>query len=378
MNGKRLKFTDKPFIIALSLIILIGLVTLTSATYGLSSDPYSFLKNQLFATLIGVVAIIFIIRYDYTQLGRYSRILYAVSIITLIAILFIGDEVKGSTRAIQIAFLPAIQPTEFVKIFIILSFADFLNRRRGSLNSIGQFIPCFVYMGIPTLLIMAQPDLGTSLVFIAITLIMMFIAGANPKILVSLLVTGVLLISLTLFMHFKFDTWIPMDDYQLNRLTAFANPYEDGQGGRGAGWNTIQSLVAVGSGGLTGQGLFEGTQVQLRFLPEHHTDFIFAVIAEELGFIGGATIIMLFGFLLVRVLYIAANSRDLYGTLVATGICAMWLFHVVENIGMSIGIMPITGIPLPFISYGGSNMLSNLIAVGLILSINIRGKKIVF
>ena len=144
------------------------------------------------------------------------------------------------------------------------------------------------------------------------------------------------------------------------------------------GWNTIQSLVAIGSGGLTGKGLFQGTQVQLNFLPEHHTDFIYAVIGEELGFLGAAFVIICYGILLIRAIIIASNSKELFGSLLVLGITAMWLFHVFESIGMSIGLMPITGIPLPFLSYGGSSMLANLIAVGFILSVNVRGKKIVF
>jgi rod shape determining protein RodA len=158
----------------------------------------------------------------------------------------------------------------------------------------------------------------------------------------------------------------------------FIDPYQDGKGGRGAGWNTIQSLIAIGAGGLTGTGLFNGTQVQLNFLPEHHTDFIYAVIGEELGFIGASLLLFLYALLLFRALIISSKSRELYGTLIVSGIIAMWLFHIFENIGMCIGLMPVTGIPLPFVSYGGSNMLTNMIAVGLILGVNIRGKKLVF
>jgi rod shape determining protein RodA len=225
---------------------------------------------------------------------------------------------------------------------------------------------------------MAQPDLGTALVYIVITVAMMFVAGANPRLLSGLIAGLVISIALLLVLHFQFNLWLPLDDYQFKRLTVFADPYQDGQGGRGAGWNTIQALIAIGSGGLTGSGLYQGTQVQLNFLPERHTDFIFAVIGEELGFAGAALLIFLYGFLLVRALIISANSRELYGTLIVVGITAMWLFHIFENIGMCIGLMPITGIPLPFLSYGGSSMLTNMIAVGLIMGVNIRGTKIVF
>jgi rod shape determining protein RodA len=215
-------------------------------------------------------------------------------------------------------------------------------------------------------------------VFVAITIVMMYMVGANPKLLTRLILIGVVTLSILLFLHIQFGMWLPLEDYQIKRLTVFVNPYGDGEGGRGLGWNTIQSLVAIGSGGLTGKGLFSGSQVQLNFLPEHHTDFIYAVIGEELGFIGASLLILLYAILLIRAIFISFAAKDLYGVLIVMGISAMWLFHIFENIGMSIGLMPITGIPLPFISYGGSAMMANLIAAGVVLSINIRGKKLVF
>jgi rod shape determining protein RodA len=378
LNLKRLKFIDKPFILLLFLILAFGVIVLWSASSGISSDPYFYIKKQIFSILIGFVAAVFIIRYDYSQLRRYSHILYIFSIILLLAVLFLGQEVRGTTGWISLGFLPAVQPAEFTKIILILSFADFLTSRKGALNTLAQMIPCFIYMGIPFILIMLQPDLGTALVYIAITIVMMFVAGANPRILSALLFGTVLLVILLVFLHFKLGLWLPMEEYQLKRLTVFLNPYQDGQGGRGYGWNTIQSLVAIGSGGLTGKGLFNGTQVQLNFLPEHHTDFIYAVIGEELGFLGAAFVIILYAGFILRAVYLSFTAKDFYGTLLIIGITAMWLFHIFENIGMSIGLMPITGIPLPFLSYGGSAILTNIIAVGFILSVNIRGKKIVF
>jgi rod shape determining protein RodA len=168
-------------------------------------------------------------------------------------------------------------------IMLIVAFADFINRRRGELDTLSQILPCLAYMGIPFILIMMQPDLGTALVYIAITIIMLFIAGANPRILVALIVGAILLVGLVFLLHFHWGMPIPLEDYQLKRLTVFLDPYNDGQGGRGAGWNTIQSLVAIGSGGLAGKGLYNGSQVQLNFLPEHHTDFIYAVILPRLA-----------------------------------------------------------------------------------------------
>ena len=378
MNLKRLKFLDKYFLVVLALILAFGLVTLSSASSGISVDAHYYLKKQALFLVLGIVLAISILRFDYTQLEKYSTYLYILSLLILVVVLVFGKEVRGTTGWIGLGSLPPMQPAEFTKILLIVAFADFLQRRKGELDTLAQIFPCILYMGLPFMLIMMQPDLGTALVYIAITVIMMFIAGTNPRLLLQLLGGGLLCIALLLFLHFQFNMWLPLDDYQFNRLKVVIDPYQDGQGGRGAGWNTIQSLIAIGSGGWQGKGLFNGTQVQLNFLPERHTDFIYAVIGEELGFLGAALVIVLFGLLLVRAVVISFNARELYGTLVVTGITAMWLFHIFENIGMSIGLMPITGIPLPFLSYGGSAMLTNMLGVGLILSVNIRGKKIVF
>jgi len=375
---KRLKFIDKSFVIILLVIIGFGLIILDSATNSLTSNPDYYIKKQIVNVAVGLVLGILVIFFDYTQFRRYSKLIYFVSLLLLVAVLLFGEEAKGSARAISIAGLPSLQPAEFAKVFIIVAFADFLIKRQEQLNTIKQLLPCFVYMGLPVFLILLQPDLGTALVFVAITVVMLYIAGADARLLTRLIAAGVLITAILLFLHFQFGMWLPLEDYQIKRLTVFVNPYEDGQGGRGLGWNTIQSLVAIGSGGFSGKGLFAGTQVQLNFLPEHHTDFIYAVIGEELGFIGAALLIVLYGILLVRAARISFDAKDLYGTLIIMGISAMWLFHIFENIGMSIGLMPITGIPLPFISYGGSSMMANLIAVGFILSINIRGKGLIF
>lgn len=378
MNIKRLKFLDKSFLVSLFLILGFGLVVLSSASQSIAGDPYYYVKKQAVFVVVGLVAALLIMRYDYSHLRRYSIILYGLSVFLLVAVLVMGEEVRGTTGWISLGPLPAVQPAEFTKVMLAIAFADFLNNRKGMLNTLGEILPCLLYMGVPFLLILMQPDLGTALVYIAMTLVMLFVAGANPRVLGGLIAAGVGLVALALFLHFQFGMWLPLEDYQIKRLTVFINPYEDGKGGRGAGWNTIQSLIAIGAGGLTGQGLFKGTQVQLNFLPEHHTDFIYAVIGEEMGFIGAAAVIVLYTILLLRAIYISFQAKDLYGTLLVNGVTAMWLFHIFENIGMSIGIMPITGIPLPFLSYGGSSMLTNLVAVGLILSVNIRGRKLVF
>jgi rod shape determining protein RodA len=378
MEVKRIKFLDKGFLFSLIVIMSFGIVILYSASSSMGSDPFFYIKKQILWLIVGIVMVVMIVRFDYSQLEGYWKYLYGISIATLIIVLIFGQEVRGTTGWIGLGPFPKIQPAEFTKVLLILSFAAYLNKRKDQMNNFKEMLPCFIFMGIPCVLIMMQPDLGTALVYIAVTLVMMFIAGANPKTLGKIILIISLFIALILFSHFKFGTWLPLDDYQINRLIVFVDPYSDGQGGRGAGWNTIQSLIAIGSGGFTGKGLFNGSQVQLNFLPEHHTDFIYAVIGEELGFIGAVLVILIYGILLVRAVVISFNASDLYGSYLVIGISAMWMFHVFENIGMSIGIMPITGIPLPFLSYGGSAMLTNMLAVGLILSVNMRGKKLVF
>ncbi len=378
MNDKRIKLIDRYFVGVLVLILAFGLLIMTSASFGITSDPYYYLKKQAFFMVIGIALAVFILYFDYTVLQQYSLHIYGAAILMLIMVLIFGTEVRGTTGWISIGGLPPLQPAEFTKILLIIGFADFLSRRKGELNSLGQLLPCFAYMGLPFILIMMQPDLGTALVYLVVTVVMMYMAGANPRLLGGLIIGGVGLIALWLFLHFQYGVWLPLDDYQIKRLVVFIDPYQDGKGGRGAGWNTIQSLIAIGAGGLAGSGLFNGTQVQLNFLPEHHTDFIYAVIGEELGFLGASLLLILYALLLFRALIISSKSREMYGTLIVSGIIAMWLFHIFENIGMCIGLMPVTGIPLPFVSYGGSNMLTNMIAVGLILGVNIRGKKLVF
>lgn len=378
MNFKRLKFIDKSFLTALFLICILGLIILSSAGSSINSDPYYYMKKQLSWMILGIGLAVAVLIYDYTQTEKIARYLYIISIIILIWVLAFGEEVRGINGWIKLGPLPMVQPAEFTKILLILSFGDFLSRRKGHINTLKDMLPCFAFMGFPFLLVALQPDLGTALVYISITLVMMFIAGANPRVLIRTIAGGILLVAFLLVLHFCFNMPLPLDTYQINRLIVFLDPYNDGQGGRGAGWNTIQSLIAIGSGGFSGKGLFNGTQVQLNFLPEHHTDFIYAVIGEELGFIGSVLIVVLYGILLIRTVMISFNAKEQFGSLITAGISAMWLFHIFENIGMSIGLMPITGIPLPFLSYGGSALLANFIGVGLILSVNVRGKKLVF
>lgn len=381
VNRKMLKNLDSTFAICVALVLVISLVVLSSASGSMAEinklSRWHFVERQAIWIGLGLLCIYFMLFVDYTILPRYVKYLYGINIVLLLAVFVMGKVAKGAKLWVSIGGFQ-FQPAEFAKLLIIITFAEFLVKRQGKLNTWRELLPAFIHVGIPLLLVLAQPDLGTSLVFIAIMFGMLYIAGARPSLLLILIFSGLLVVTLALVGHFKFGLPLPLDEYQKYRLIVFLNPYNDGYGGRGAGWNMIQSLVAIGSGGLFGKGLFKGTQGQLNFLPEHHTDFIFSVVGEELGFLGAAVLLVLYFLIIYRALRIAIESKDLFGTFIAVGVASMWGFHILENIGMAIGIMPITGIPLPFLSYGGSFMLTNLLAVGLLLNINIRRQKVIF
>ena len=371
---KMLKNIDYPFVLALLAILGLSIAVMQSATAPFTDD---FAIRHIRFIVIGLVIMVFILANDYRQWQKYSKYLYifALAILILTLPFLLGHEMRGATRWINIGGF-TFQTSELAKLLIIIAFADFLAKRQGNLVTFKQFLPCFAFVGIPTLLILQQPDLGTSLVFIAILLGMMFVAGANAKLLAGLFTGGLAAVVGWIYVYLRWG-FIPMPlaDFQLRRLTSFLDPAADPTV---AGFQLIQSQLAIGSGGITGQGLFQASQIQLRFLPDHHTDFIFSVVGAELGFIGAVALLGLYFFLIYRCIDIMANAKDMFGVLMVAGVTSMFLFHILVNVGMTIGIMPITGIPLPLFSYGGTSMISNLIALGIVLNVNIRRKKIIF
>lgn len=250
---------------------------------------------------------------------------------------------------------------------MIICLARLLSNRKQEYKTWRSLLPVAGLMTLPTFLIFIQPDLGTSLVFCAITLGMLYICGLSIKLVKQALI-GLLVISPIVW-------FFVLHEYQKMRLLVLFNPNVDPYG---SGYHVIQSKISIGSGGFIGQGLFSGTQSQLDFLPENHTDFIFSVIGEELGFVGSIFVIFLYFLLLYRTLVIAKSSEDIFGSLLACGIFSMWLFQVFINVGMTLGIMPVTGIPLPFMSYGGSALLMNLFCVGILMNVYLRRKKMMF
>ncbi len=377
VDKKLLRNFDYTLLITVLLIIVFGLIILSSATHitaAKGADPYSYVKKQLTSVIVGLIALVIIVRTNYTTLARYAKVIYIVNIVLLLLVPIVGRESHGAKLWIPIGSF-MLQPGEFAKLFIIITFAHYLEKKQGKMERFVDLIPCFIHVGIPMLLIMAEPDLGTALVFVGILFGMLFVGGARPRHLIAVILAGSLLVGGVLYGQLQLGWQKPLKPYQLKRLTIFVDPYQDP---KGFGYHVIQSQVAVGSGGLMGKGLYQGTQNQLNFLPEQQTDFIFSVVGEELGFVGASSLLFLFFILVYRGINIAFNSKDMFGTLIAAGVVSMITFHLLVNVGMAAGIMPITGIPLPLFSYGGSALLTNLTAIGLLLSINLRKEKIMF
>lgn len=355
-------------------MLAIGLTMVFSATRFLGHNPYIYAEKQLVAVIIGLIGMSFIFFLDYRLSNLSFWVLYGMTILMLLAVLAVGSVSNGAKSWINLGFM-TFQPSEFAKLFMILLLAKHFSDKT-SFSSFWDMLSPFLLMGIPLLLILAQPDFGTALVFIFFFFIMFYMAGAKGWHLALIIFSGVFLIASVFIVHYFIPkSPMPFHPYQIKRLTSFMNPAEDPQG---SGWNVNQAVIAVGSGQFFGKGLFHSTQARLGFLPERHTDFIFAVFCEEWGFLGGFTLLILFMVFSWRALKIAQQAKERCGSLIATGIMAMFLFHVLENAGMNMGMMPITGIPLPFISAGGSSMMANLFAVGYLENIWARRQKILF
>lgn len=285
--------------------------------------------------------------------------LYVITVLALIAVLF-TTPINGATSWFKIGPI-SIQPSELGKITLILGLGKVIEhfKKKNTLNKPLVVLTILAFIAVPILLVIKQPDYGTAMVLLAITAAMLFTGGINYKYIIGAVLITAIAIPLA------YNYVLPI--HAKNRIDVFLNPQLDPQG---AGYNIIQAKLAVGSGQLWGMGLMEGNQTQLGYLPMKVTDFIYAVIGEEMGFIVSALVVVIFVLLIIRGFYIAKMTSDLFGMLVATGISTMYLAHFLENVGMNIGLMPITGIPLPFISYGGSAMLTNFIGLGLLLSVN--------
>lgn len=330
------------------------------AMYIVDTDTgYSYASNQFLGVLGGSAVALGLVIFDYRALQRYVWWLYGAALFSLVAVLIFGVVGGGAQSWINVGPLQ-VQPSELVKLIVVLALATYLSRNAA--GNLRVFVGSLGVVALPTLLILLQPDLGTALVFGAIFVIVTFTAGARLWQLLGLGAAGAGLA----YVAVRFGI---LREYQISRLTSFINP-ESVSGD--VGYQVLQSQNAIGSGGITGKGLDAATLANLGFLPEEQTDFIFSNVAERLGFVGGILVLALFFVLIWRILRIAGGARDRFGVLLAVGIGTIFLFHVVVNVGMTMGIMPVTGIPLPFISYGRSSLVVSLISLGILQSIAAR------
>ncbi len=344
------------YLVAAALLITaFGIVIIQSA--GLHTDPGEYRKQILYA-ILGVGVMILFSRIDYRDLARWAPALYVVIVLLLAFILRGGHSSHGAQRWIGLGPLGTFQPSEPAKLILAISIAWVLCK--GEYTKLTELWKPLVMVAVPALLVAKQPDLGTALVFLAIMSAQLFFGLPKWQHFATYALAG------AAAMAFAVETKYILKPFQKARLLIFLNPKADPQG---AGYNLNQSKIAVGNGGWFGRGLHHGTQTQLNFVPEHSTDFIFTVVGEELGFVGTVLLLACYGVLLFGGIIAMISARDRFGFLLAGGIVAMFTFHIVVNIGMTIGIMPITGIPLPFLSYGGSAVLTDFAAIGVLLNI---------
>lgn len=358
-NLKKKNIKDIDLLLLLSTIALsvYGLVVLLSA-YG---GNISAIRTQLISTIIGFIAIAILCTMDLDVIKRSFRVVYGLSIGLLILTLLIGRglDAWGAKSWIYIGSF-SIQPSEIVKVLLIFSFAAYLDKYKLTINEPKRLILSLIFVGFPVGLILLQPDFGTAMVYLFFIAAMLFVAGISWKWIIILLLAGIVA---------GFIIFTNLSGYRADRIENFLNPNRDTSG---SNWQQQQGLIAIGSGMLNGRGYMKGTQSQYGYIPEKETDFIFSVLAEELGFIGAVVLIVLFAIVILRLVKIAKSSRNTFVTNMVTGIAAMLFIHIFENIAMTIGLMPVTGIPLPFLSSGGTFQLICLAEIGLALSASMQ------
>lgn len=361
ISDKRLyRDFDKTLLLVTFLIFFIGIISIYSATQA-KWLPFgeSYVLKQLNWMVIGVILLILVVNISYHRFLDLAYVIYGINIILLILVLLLGHIRLGAQRWFVIGGF-TFQPSEFIKLSLILALSSYVGQKRGALSELKDLAIPIILLAIPFTLVILQPDLGTSLILIPIFFSILLVGGARPKHIFGMITLG--LLAGPFFWHF-------LREYQRQRLMVFINPNIDPLG---AGYTIIQSKIAVGSGGLFGKGWLAGTQNQLNFLPERHTDFIFSTIGEEWGYAGAVILIMLYFVIVNRAFGISGLTSDTYGKSIAAGVAVMIALQVIINIGMTIGLMPVVGIPLPLVSYGGSSLITTLVAIGLLLNVGMR------
>ena len=366
MKKKMFKNFEWGILICTIILLAIGLVALFSAT---QNSDYEEFKKQIIWIGISIPVIVVVILVDYEILAKISPVIYGLSLISLVAVLF-TEPINGATSWFNIGPF-SFQPAEFAKIAVVLFMANVIvklqQKGRDEINRFWKLGIILATVAVPTLLIIKQPDYGTALAFLVALIFMLYVAGINKKYIITAVLLVVILVPLAYFFI--------LPDHAKARIDVYLNPNLDP---RGDGYNIIQSKLAIGAGQIFGMGLFKGNQTQLGYLYPKTTDFIFAVISEEMGFVVAGAIIVLYVILITKSIQVAKTAKDDLGSYIATGIVGIFFFHMLENIGMTMGLLPITGIPLPFVSYGGSSMLTNLTLIAILLNISTRRKKAIF
>jgi rod shape determining protein RodA len=361
---------DVVLAVAPILVALVGVVMVYTATRGellsLGEDPHTYLKKQALFVVIGVVVMILVALFDYQRLEPLATPIYILTVLALLGVFAVGSTAQGAARWYSLGPLQ-LQPSEFAVIGVIIAIAAYCDRRTEEGLAWKDVFKLLVMAGIPIVLILKQPDLGTAIIMLIVLLIMLAVAGLPLRILIMLLL-GVAVVAVVAtkagLLH----------SYQIARLTTFLHPNSTStnQFVQNAIYNVTQAKTAIGSGGFFGSGLLHGAQTNLGYVPEQQTDFIFTAVGEQLGFLGAAGLLAVLGVIAWRLLHAAGQSRDVFGRLVCTGLFSFVAFSVFQNAGMTMGIMPITGIPLPFVSYGGTAVLCFFVAIGLALSVGAR------
>jgi rod shape determining protein RodA len=366
----RTVFTFDPLLLLAALgLVACSLITLKGATRNaVPGHPLYYVERQAIYAAIGLLLAALLTRIDYSRLREYKLFLYGL-MIALNVVVFGTPAIRGSHRWIPLPFLQ-FQASEFGKILLVVSLAAFAVDRARRLHERRTTARIMLLALIPALIVIPQPDLGTGLVYVAIGFTMLFVSGTSWKQLVAIVAMFAASIAIVLAGAPALGVHV-LKPYQVQRLTGFLNPSSDPQNQT---YNIHESLIAIGSGEKTGRGVKNASQTNLHFLPENQTDFVFAVVGETYGFVGAALVLSLYALLIWRTLRILMTAKNLYGTLIAGGILAMLMFQVFVNVGMTIGIMPITGVPLPLMSYGGSSVLVTFIAIGLLQSIHIQAR----
>ena len=367
MNKRILRNTEWGILICSIILLAIGLIALFSATQEAGMSEF---RKQIIWFLISVPVVIFVMIVDYNTIAKISPFFYGIFVILLVLVLF-TKPVNGARSWFEITDTFKFQPSELAKIFVIMTLSLVIvkiqSHNKNDINRITRLLLVGLIIGIPLGLIIIQPDFGTAMAFAVATILILFTSGLDKK----YIIISAILIAIAVPLMYIYI----LPEHAKTRIEVFLNPDLDP---RGAGYNIIQSKLAIGAGQLLGMGVLKGNQTQLGYLYPKTTDFIFSVIGEELGFIFSAAIVALYVVMITKAIKVAKTSKDDLGSYIAIGIAGIFLFHMTENIGMTIGLLPITGVPLPFVSYGGSSLITNFMCIAILLNISGRRQKTIF